>query len=252
MGQHEAANACKNCGRELSGAHCSGCGQSAATRRLDGRALLRQFFDNFTALDHPLPATLRGLSSEPGTMIARYVAGERVKFIAPLRYALWFIGLYVLVLQFADVVPLSISVSSSAGAEEAARVLERMSQAVRGTWQLATLTALPLLAWLQRGLFRRSGRNYAEGVAFQLYVTGHLHLLSIVLTPLNVVAQKPFVVVRWVLALAFMTWAAKPFFRESGLRTAAKVLLILLAQLLLVLAIMLFAVFPALEALSAN
>lgn len=80
--------ACLNCGFELIGAHCHGCGQKAKvhrTLRSYGHDLLHGVFH----FEGKVWKTLPMLAFKPGELTRRYVHGERAKFVSPLALFLF-------------------------------------------------------------------------------------------------------------------------------------------------------------------
>lgn len=239
-------SACLNCGKGLTGQYCVACGQRADTGRIVLRSVLAELIANFTLLESPLPSTLRELTLAPGAAVARYVDGARARYTAPLKYALGGLALYVLALRWLDFAPLKISVTGPGSEADTAAALARAVEAARGGFELATLAALPLVALLQLALFRRSGRNYAEGLVLQLYLTGHLHLAGLLLTPLGLLNQRFFLGTRALLGLAYVAWASLDFFGGPPARTLLKAMALLLLQWVLVMLVTVFVVFPLL------
>lgn len=78
------ASACENCHAPLQGGFCHLCGQNAhSPLRHTGHAL-EEVFESFWHLDGRVFRTLRELLS-PGRLANAYLAGHRVRYIAPLR-----------------------------------------------------------------------------------------------------------------------------------------------------------------------
>jgi hypothetical protein len=80
--------ACLNCGIELIGPHCHGCGQKAKvhrTLRSYGHDLLHGVFH----FDGKVWKTLPMLAFKPGELTRRYIHGERAKFVSPLALFLF-------------------------------------------------------------------------------------------------------------------------------------------------------------------
>jgi hypothetical protein len=241
---------CRNCGAPLQGAYCSDCGQAARTDRLAVSEALQHAVGGFTGIERALPRTLVGLSLDPGGTVARYVEGRRIRYIAPLRYAAWTVGLYVLAIRWLGIDPIELT----ATADEPERSREFLEQAlpkVRGAWELAVLVSLPAVALVQRVLFARSGRNYAEGLAFLLYACGHAYLLALLALPLALAAPRAESAARLAVTVAYLTWAARGFFGGSSWLALPKVLALLAAELVAILAILLIVLMPLIRAMSA-
>jgi hypothetical protein len=87
---------CPNCGEELQGEYCQGCGQ----KKLDRRELsLKRFFVNatneFTDLEsNKAVQTFKALLFKPGHLTDEYLAGRKGRYISPVRLYLTFSALY--------------------------------------------------------------------------------------------------------------------------------------------------------------
>ena len=87
-GHAVAQGACLNCGVELIGAHCHGCGQKAKVHRTlvaYGHDLLHGVFH----FEGKVWKTLPMLAWKPGELTRRYIHGERAKFVSPLALFLF-------------------------------------------------------------------------------------------------------------------------------------------------------------------
>jgi Protein of unknown function (DUF3667) len=87
-GRSAERGACLNCGVELIGPHCHGCGQKAKvhrTLRSYGHDLLHGVFH----FDGKVWTTLPMLAFKPGDLTRRYIHGERAKFVSPLALFLF-------------------------------------------------------------------------------------------------------------------------------------------------------------------
>jgi Protein of unknown function (DUF3667) len=92
-GRSGERGACLNCGVELIGPHCHGCGQKAKvhrTLRSYGHDLLHGVFH----FEGKVWKTLPMLAFKPGELTRRYIHGERAKFVSPL--ALFLFGVFLM------------------------------------------------------------------------------------------------------------------------------------------------------------
>lgn len=80
----EAVASCENCGTPLQGSFCHACGQSVHNPLRHFGHAVEEFFEAFWHLDGRVFRTLRDLMS-PGRVARNYLAGHRVRYIAPLR-----------------------------------------------------------------------------------------------------------------------------------------------------------------------
>lgn len=77
--------ACGNCGSLLKGPWCHRCGQEAHDPMQRFRGALRDLFEHVLHFDGRLWHTLLPLYFRPGFLTRDYLAGRRVRYVAPLR-----------------------------------------------------------------------------------------------------------------------------------------------------------------------
>jgi hypothetical protein len=87
--QH-AATHCPNCGTQLSGNFCQGCGQAAHLHVPSAREFLHEFIAHYVALEGKLWKSMALLIFRPGRLTRDYIEGKRVRYIEPLRLYLTF------------------------------------------------------------------------------------------------------------------------------------------------------------------
>jgi hypothetical protein len=81
---HATSGRCENCAAALAGGYCHACGQRAHNPLRDLRHAVEDVFESFWHVDGRIFRTLVDLLS-PGRVAANYLAGHRVRYIAPLR-----------------------------------------------------------------------------------------------------------------------------------------------------------------------
>jgi Protein of unknown function (DUF3667) len=81
---HSTPANCENCGTPLQGQYCHACGQSLHSPTRHFAHALEEVFESFWHLDGRVFRTLRDLMV-PGRIARNYIAGQRVRYIAPLR-----------------------------------------------------------------------------------------------------------------------------------------------------------------------
>jgi hypothetical protein len=75
---------CANCGTPLQGKYCHACGQNVHSPVQSFLHALEEVFESFWHLDGRVFRTVRDLFS-PGRVACNYLAGQRVRYIQPLR-----------------------------------------------------------------------------------------------------------------------------------------------------------------------
>jgi hypothetical protein len=76
---------CANCGEELKGEFCHGCGQSIKSVIRPVSHMLEDAGDLFFHMDERIVHTLPPLYTKPGFLTLEYFSGRRVRYIAPFR-----------------------------------------------------------------------------------------------------------------------------------------------------------------------
>ena len=89
----QAKTLCANCETELRGPFCSECGQSLKTPIRELTGLAADLFEFITDIDGRFAKSLGLLYLRPGRLSMRYLDGQRVRFMRPLRM---YLGLSIL------------------------------------------------------------------------------------------------------------------------------------------------------------
>ncbi len=76
---------CANCGEVLRGPYCHGCGQPLKSPVREMTSLATDLFEFITDIDGRFFKSLGLLYFRPGKLTLRYLGGQRVRFIRPLR-----------------------------------------------------------------------------------------------------------------------------------------------------------------------
>lgn len=220
---------CLNCGHDVAGAYCSACGQAASTGRLGVKEILGDALSNLLNLDSKIPRTVVGLTRRPGTVVTEYVEGRRASYVAPFRYCLIVVAVMVVLYASLDIDPINVvATTDSPRIEDQQRIEEVRVEIVRlvnSRLNLVIFLALPLLGLIIRGLFRRSGRNYAECMAFVFFMMGQVFLLALPFGLLQALAPRTSLIARLLIQVGYLSWAAVTFFAEpawgAGLKSCA-------------------------------
>lgn len=92
---------CPNCETPLVGAYCHGCGQKAHLHdKL--KHLVEEFAEGIAHFDGRLWRTLPLLALKPGQLSRAWMAGKRVRYVAPLHLFLFAVFLLFLIPNFTD------------------------------------------------------------------------------------------------------------------------------------------------------
>lgn len=241
---------CLNCGGPLGGRYCQACGQAASTTRLRVKEILGDAVSHLLNLDSKIPRTVLGLTLNPGRVVAEYVEGRRASYVPPFRYCLIVVAGMLLLYVALDVNVVNVTATSTAPDVEmqqrVGQLRTEMVRIVNARLNLVIFLALPLLGLVVRGLFRRAGHNYAECMVYVFFVMGQVFLLGIPFALLQPLAPRASVILRLLLQIAYLTWAAVEFFGEPRLRATLKTILATFVYMLAVVSLLLAIVGPRL------
>lgn len=76
---------CANCGTPLDGPYCHACGQHDADLRRPFWSLTAEVIEGLFSLDGRVLSTIPALMFRPGRITARYLTGERARYVQPFR-----------------------------------------------------------------------------------------------------------------------------------------------------------------------
>lgn len=218
-------NVCLNCGAGVDGRYCPECGQAASTGRLVARDVLHDVVGNLFQLDSKILRTVVGLTRRPGLVCAEYVAGKRVRYVAPFKYFLVAAALLLLTNLATGFDPMDLA--GAGGSEKAREVQQVVASYASKHLDLAMLIALPFFVAAVRFMFRGSEHTYAEVSVFVLFVLGHVTLLGLLFGPLRVVSPALGIAPKLLLQLGWFSWASIHFFRVSLLSSVLRNLVLM-------------------------
>ncbi len=235
---------CANCGRSIYGENfCPNCGQENTEQIVSARHLLKDISDEFLKFDSKLLITIGALLFKPGFLTREYIAGRRVRYIAPWRlfftvcafyflcYSLSGFGQYYQQMISNQQMDAVKSVESAPSRREVGKPLtpERVrrqqrfkSSLQRGfalqSWMVANMSLqfyffVPLTALGMQWLYFRHRRYYIEHMVFAAHLSAFTSLTFI-----------PFIYLRKygavnLVALAFsLTLALNLIYTFAGLR----------------------------------
>lgn len=209
---------CANCGHELAADYCAHCGQHRrGSERLQVREIITRSCEHLLDFDSAFMRTFVGLFRRPGEVCREYVQGRRKRYMNPFAY-------------FVLSGTVGLLVSAFAGWLMGAPVApDEEFIADHGLWILLAMLVPLAVTWWK--LFAQSGYNLAENYVFALYVLAQFTWLeTLILLPLTCVASDVVLVIVYLAAwLAYVTYAAAPFYGEPAPIVGLKIVASLLA-----------------------
>lgn len=168
--------ACPNCGAIAQQRFCGDCGQDNR-RALTLRGVGIDLAETLFGVEARLWRTLRELTLDPGGVVRRYLAGQRARYVSPLRYviaatAVWWFLVFV-----------QIRGHDLGGLPPSTRIVLVYGQALN-------LGMLPLVAAATLVVFWPRPYGYVQHLCLVLYVCGHVFLWRAVLAGLGALAPQ--------------------------------------------------------------
>jgi hypothetical protein len=214
---------CTNCGLARAGEFCAACGQRAVRERLTVRGVAQQVAHDVLNLDHGLLFTALELTRRPGNAVREYVQGRRVRYTGPVKYFVLCVALATFAsTQLGVVDEMAAGVVHGMGNGVPITITVEQASGFMSQWMtLFMALGVPFTAAVTRMLFRRAGMNYAEHLAFNLFLYAHQSLMLAV-TLLAATFMEPVqgvLTIGWmVLAAAHFAWACTRFFAMRARR----------------------------------
>jgi len=240
----------------LTGPFCSRCGQREIDYHQSFGTVFRDFLDSFLAFDGKVIQTLWLLLSRPGELTTRFLQGQQIRFLNPIRLYVSVSLVFFLVLHFAQPNAALVVVKGDApaghqanaaptkqtngedqqfeatmikkyGSEQefashlAAEFIERLQ------WMI--LICVPIYAGLLKLLYLRSKRPYLAHLVFAFHLHSAFFVCALVQTLLGAIATSAHLDwVKWLAGLlelwliVYLFLAQKKVYAQSWGRTILK------------------------------
>ena len=254
----QAPDSCRNCGAPLIGPYCSRCGQRDIDYHQSIGTVFRDFLDSFLAFDGKVIQTLWLLLSRPGELTLRFLQGQQIRFLNPIRFYVSVSLVFFLVLHFAgpnaalvvlrDDSPAGQHERASSNQQESAEDQQLDAKIIskygslqgfgshlvaefveRLQWMI--LLCVPIYAGLLKLIYLRNARPYLAHLVFAFHLHTAFFVCALGQTLLRVLSQVPHLDwVKWVVGLlglwlvVYLFLAQRKVYGQSWLRTALKFL----------------------------
>ena len=213
----------------MNGPYCSQCGQRDIDYHQSIGTVFRDFLDSFLAFDGKVIQTLWLLLSRPGELTLRFLQGQQIRFLNPIRFYVSVSLVFFLVLHFVrpnaavvlvkDDLPPGQHESASANQREfledqqfdakmigkygslqgfgshlVAEFVERLQ------WMI--LLCVPIYAGLLRLIYFRNARPYLAHLVFAFHLHSAFFVCALLQTLLGAISKIPhFDWVQWAIGL---------------------------------------------------
>ena len=200
-------SSCLQCGEPLTGAYCSGCGQSATVGALRVGQILTDVFGSILDLQLPILRTTKGLLTAPGETAAAWIDGKRTRYTNPIKYCVIVGVLFTLMIRMQLTDQAAVQTNQAA----ATYTLSALAQEyIAFVLMLIALPFAPIAGGLSRLL--KVERSATDWYALFLYCLGISLLLQLVIGFLSRTAAA----YAGLLPLIFLLWGSAQFTKPAG------------------------------------
>ena len=249
---------CRNCGAPLNGSYCSQCGQRDIDYQQSFGTVFRDFLDSFLTFDAKVIQTLWLLLSRPGELTLRFLQGQQIRFLNPIRFYVSVSLVFFLVLHFAGPTApvvverpdLAAGQHGNASSHQQESAEEQQFEAkMIGKYgslqgfgshlvaefvervQSMILLCVPIYAGLLKLIYLRNARPYLAHLVFAFHLHSAFFVCALAQTLLRVISQVPHLDwVKWAVGLlglwlaVYLFLAQRRVYGQSWGKTALKYL----------------------------
>ena len=221
MSNVDVAGSCLNCNAELiSGTvYCGQCGQHAQVHRLNGNHFLHEVTHAFTHADKNIFTLIWQLLYRPGEIAREYVKGKRKKYFSPLTFLVISVGISSLIMYNTGFVDFSKGLGKNA-----------FSGFMNSHTNLIIYMNIPILAFFNLLLFRKSGFNYWEHLVFVCFVSAERSLFfCAIVAPTYLIfpgAHNYIIFLYLVVWIIYFAYASKQFLGSDSKASYPRFLLV--------------------------
>jgi len=238
----QAPDSCRNCGTPLNGPYCSQCGQRDIDYHQSIGTVFRDFLDSFLAFDGKVIETLWLLLSRPGELTLRFLQGQQIRFLNPIRFYVSVSLVFFLVLHFARLNPTLVVIrddlpagqheGASSNQQESAEDQQLEAKIIgkygslqgfgshlvaefveRLQWMI--LLCVPIYAGLLKLIYLRNARPYLAHLVFAFHLHSAFFVCAVVQTLVRLLSQVPHLDwVKWAIGLLYL-WLVVYLFRAQ-------------------------------------
>lgn len=247
---------CLNCGAATPSRYCGDCGQEAVDAAVTFGNQVADFASEVGSVEARLPQTVAALIRRPGALTRAYNAGQRVRYVTPLKVYLFASVAFFLIASLGPHGQGIVQVDTGGGpvrvrsAEELEALLNRdagvppllraallrlvqspegFNAALMDTLSKATLALVPIHALLLKAFYRRPPRLYGAHVVFSHHVHAFGYLAFALASMARVGGETAAAAANLIglaLVVVYVPLAARTAYDEGLVRSGAKALAI--------------------------
>jgi hypothetical protein len=216
--QKTAAIICKNCGSQVSGNFCSGCGQRADTRKLKMHFILHELQHALIHFDKGVLYTTKQLLTRPGHTIRDFLEGKRARHSQPLSFVIVLATFYGLLWHYLifDRLHASLIEPRDNITRASVKIVTWITEhfAFDGLILIITSTLVSYV------IFKKRKYNLAEHLVLNTYLMGLFLIVSLLVFPIVYIFGNPvtlqYGIVQQIFLFVLMCWCYTQFFNNTS------------------------------------
>lgn len=198
---------CKNCGSELTGKYCSGCGQPAIAKRIDGHYIIHEI-QHVLHFEKGILFTVKELLVRPGQNVRKFIAEDRSKLVKPIIFVIVTSLLYTLINHFFHFEEGYINISGDTKKSSASLI----AAWVQDHYGYANIIMGIFIAFWLKLFFKKYNYNFFEILILLCFVMGMGMLIFSIAALIQGVTHLDTTKVAGVVGLLYCIWAIAQFF----------------------------------------
>lgn len=223
---------CLNCGSVFTGNYCNDCGQKKINEVLTTKIVFSDFIQNVFLFDSSLYKTIYLLLIKPGRLVKTFLEGKRKTYLPPFQFFLFFMTIYLLVLNFFGDTFFDYINSGLQLESDKINKVELIQHLLRKNLDTLYFILTPIIAFFIHLLHKQTEFNFAEKLIFALYIIGVGFLLSSIIVVLGQFNSKIFVL-KTLIPLGYFPFAITQFTNSKSFWGIMKALLTIILSYLM-------------------
>ena len=224
-------NTCKNCNEPISGNYCSGCGQPAKLRRIDGRYILSEIGDFFFA-NKGMLYTVKKVLITPGESIRKFLKEDRYRFVKPVTFVIVTSLIFAFVSFLFDINAKNFQLYDyeSVGYQQQlgeADIIELPTVNLFIDWIIshngyASIISGLFVAFFVNLFFRKKGYNIFEIFVLLCFISGVSSLFGSLIFIVQGLTHLNLIHISLLILTSYSTWAIGQFFDKKKISSYIK------------------------------
>lgn len=209
---------CTTCSNELTGKHCSNCGQPAELKRIDGHYILHEI-EHILHFDKGILYTVKELLIQPGKSIKSFISNDRSRLVKPVIFIIITSLIYTTINHFFQIEDGYISIH-----EVKSTAITTIFGWVQSHYGYANIIIGVFIAFWIKLFFKKYDYNFFEILILLCFVIGVAMLILALFAIIQGVTKIGLMQYSGMLSFGYITWAIGQFFDRKKISSYVKAL----------------------------